>query len=268
MRLPKPTHLGPAYSAQFSDPSVARAYGFRPPYPDEVYAMLTRRIVDSPSLVLDLGCGLGEIARRLAAQVERVDAVDPSQAMLEIARTLADGERPNIHWHCCPAEEFLYGSGYDLVITAESLHWMAWERVLPAVHAALSPRGKLAIILGRRAVAVPWDEVLQPLVPVYSTNQDYQTYDLLTELAVRRLFHLEGHLTTPSVPFRQSVAAYIESWHSRNGFSRDRMGALRAVEFDERVHAIVTPYADAGLLQYDVQVELAWGIPSPADPDG
>jgi SAM-dependent methyltransferase len=268
MRLPKPTHLGPAYGAQFSDPSVARAYGFRPPYPDEVYAMLTRRIVDSPSLVLDLGCGLGEIARRLAAQVERVDAVDPSQAMLEIARTLPDGERGNIHWHCCPAEEFLYGSGYDLVITAESLHWMAWERVLPAVHAALSPRGKLAIILGRRAVAMPWGEVLQPLVPVYSTNQDYQTYDLLTELAVRHLFHLEGHLTTPPVPFRQSVAAYIESWHSRNGFSRERMGASRAVEFDERVHAIVMPYADAGLLQYDVQVELAWGIPSPADPDG
>lgn len=85
MALSKPKHLEPEYGAQFSDPSVARAYRFRPPYPDEVYTILERLLGDATRVVLELGCGLGEIARRLAAQMDRVDAVEPSHAMLERA---------------------------------------------------------------------------------------------------------------------------------------------------------------------------------------
>ena len=51
-------------------------------------------------------------------------------------------------------------------------------------------------------------------------------------------------------------------WHSRNGFSRDRMSASRALEFDARVREIVRPYAQAGFLRHEVQVELAWGVPN------
>jgi SAM-dependent methyltransferase len=108
---PKPKHLGPEYGAQFSDPSVASAYRFRPPYPDEVYTLLEGLLVDAPRLVLELGCGLGEIARRLATQTDRVDAVEPSHAMLTLARTLPGGGRQNVHWFCCTAEEFAYVLG-------------------------------------------------------------------------------------------------------------------------------------------------------------
>lgn len=261
MALPKPKHLGPEYGAQFSDPSVVSAYRFRPPYPAEVYTILAGLIADAPLLVLELGCGLGEIARRLAAQTDRVDAVEPSQTMLALARTLPGGERQNIQWFCCTAEEFAYVPGYSLVIAAESLQWMDWHRVLPAIRAALSPRGRLAV-LDRRFDPVPWWRALQPLIPLYSTNQDFQPYDLLKELARRQLFHPEGCATTPPVLFSQAVDDYIESWHSRNGFSRDRMSASRALEFDERLREIVMPYAHAGVLWYAVQVDLAWGIPS------
>jgi SAM-dependent methyltransferase len=262
MILPKPKHLEPEYGSQFSDPSVAQAYRFRPPYPEEVYTILEGLIVDAPRLVLELGCGLGEIARRLAVQTDRVDAVEPSHAMLELARTLPGGGCRNIRWYCCTAEEFAYVPGYSLVIAAESLHWMDWQRVLPAIRASLSPRGRLAIVLGRRLDTVPWWHTLQPLIPLYSTNRDFQPYDLLDELARRQLFHPEGRTTTTPVLFSQSVDDYVESWHSRNGFSRERMNASRALEFDTRVREIVMPYAQAGLLRYDVQVELAWGVPS------
>jgi SAM-dependent methyltransferase len=260
MALPKPKHLEPEYGTQFSDPSVASAYPFRPPYPDEVYTILAGLMVDAPRLVLELGCGLGEIARRLAAQTDRVDAVDPSQAMLAVARTLPGGERRNIQWCCCTAEEFTYVPGYGLVIAAESLHWMDWHRVLPAIRAALAPRGRLAV-LGRRPDTVPWWRALRPLIPLYSTNRDFQPYDLLEELARRQLFHPEGRATTTPVLFGQSIEDYVESWHSRNGFSRDRMSTARALEFDARVREIVMPYAQAGLLRYEVQVDLAWGVP-------
>jgi hypothetical protein len=96
---------------------------------------------------------------------------------------------------------------------------------------------------------------------LYSTNRDFQPYDLLEELARRQLFHPEGRVATTPVLFRQSVDNYIESWHSRNGFSRERMSASSALEFDTQVREIVMPYAQAGRLRYEVQVELAWGIP-------
>jgi SAM-dependent methyltransferase len=261
MTLPKPKHLEPEYGAQFSDPSVAQAYRFRPPYPDEVYTILEGLIVDAPRLVLELGCGLGEIARRLAVQTDRVDAVEPSHAMLDLARTLLGGGRRNIQWFCCTAEEFAYVPEYSLVIAAESLHWMDWYRVLPAIRASFSPRGRLAV-LDRRLDTVPWWNALQPLIPRYSTNRDFQPYDLLDELAQRQLFHPEGRATTTPVLFGQSVDDYIESWHSRNGFSRERMNVSSALEFDTRVREIVMPYVQEGLLRYAVQVELAWGVPS------
>jgi ubiquinone/menaquinone biosynthesis C-methylase UbiE len=67
-------------------------------------------IVNAPRLVLELGCGIGEIARRLAARMDRVDAVEPSLAMLELARTLPGGERRNIQWYCRTAAEHGFAS--------------------------------------------------------------------------------------------------------------------------------------------------------------
>ena len=263
MTQPKPKHLGPEYGAQFSDRSVVEAYVYRPPYPDEVYTILADLIVDAPRNVLELGCGPGEIARGLAARVAHVDAVDPSQAMLDLARTLPGSERSNLNWHCCSAETFTYPRPYALAITAESLHWMDWERVLPAIRASLTPRAKLVIILGRRLTGMPWREALQPLLSRYSTNKDFQPYNLLDELAVRQLFRLEGRATTQPVPFTQTVEACLEALHSANGFSRTRMVPTQAQEFDERVREIITPYAEEGLLHHDLQVEMVWGAPAP-----
>jgi hypothetical protein len=69
-------------------------------------------------------------------------------------------------------------------------------------------------------------------MPTYSTNRDYQSSDLLEELARRRLVQLAGHAATHPTPFSQSVDADIASWDLRNGLWRDRMSALRALELD------------------------------------
>ena len=261
MTLPKPKHLAPEYGAQFSDPSVASAYRFRPPYPDEVYTLLDRLLGNTPRVVLELGCGLGEIARRLATQTDRVDAVEPSRAMLALARSLPGGEQRNLQWYECTAEAFAYRPGYGLVIAAESLHWMDWDRVLPAIRVALAPHGSL-VLLDRRLDTVPWWTALRPLIPRYSTNSDFQPYDLLDELARRQLFHPDGRTTTTPVLFSQTVEDYVESWHSRNGFSRERMSPSRASEFDTRVRDIVRPYAQRRFLCYKVHVKVAWGVPN------
>lgn len=109
---------------------------------------------DAPRVVLELGYGLGEIARRLAAQTDRVDAVEPSRAMLTLARQLPGGEQRNIQWYGCTAEAFTYVAGYGLVIAAESLQWMDWDHVFPAVRVALAPHRNL-VVLDRRLDRVP-----------------------------------------------------------------------------------------------------------------
>ena len=218
--------------------------------------------MDAPRIVLDLGCGLGEIARRMAPRLERVDALDPSGPMLDSARALPGGTDPRIRWIHRAAEDFVYPHGYALVVAAQSLHWMDWERVMPALGASLSPRGMLAIVIGHPPITAPWWRALRPLIPEYSTTRDYDPYDLVEELAIRELFHLEGRVATRPVSVRQPVDEYIESWHARNGFSRDRMSKAGAAELDERIRRMVEPFAPAGHLSYDVWVDVAWGVPA------
>ncbi len=256
----KPRGLGREYGAQFGDPSVAAAYPSRPPYPPELFEILLGLIRDEPRVVLDLGCGTGDINRPLAPRVRRIDAVDPSPAMIARGQALPGGDHPNIHWIAATAEDYAYPEQYALTVAAESLHWMEWDIVLPRIRDSLTPQGRLAIVLGRGWRNVPWSEELGPLITHYSTNRDYQRYDLLQELALRNLFFPEQRLETRPIPFAQSVDDYIESFHSRNGLSRDRMGA-RAAEFDAELRTLISRYRPGPVLEFDLVAELAWGRP-------
>src|SRR5437868_15084397 len=95
---PKSKGLSPEYAAQFQDAAVVEAYQARPPYPDGVFETLVGLIGERPRGVLDLGCGTGDLARRLAPLVERVDAVDLSVGMITRGKTLAGGDAPDVRW--------------------------------------------------------------------------------------------------------------------------------------------------------------------------
>ncbi len=139
---------------------------------------------------------------------------------------------------------------------------MEWNIVLPRIGRALSPHGRLALVLGRGFDAVLWADDLDRLIRSYSTNRDFAAYDLVDELIGRDLFSLEERVRTTPIPFTQPVAAYVESFHSRNGFSRDRMG--RAAEFDAQLTALVQPYAAADQLSFQLVADIAWGRPRQA----
>ena len=256
----KPRGLGPEYGAQFGDPSVVAAYPTRPPYPREVFEILLGLIRDESPAVLDLGCGTGEVSRVLAPHVRHIDAVDPSGPMLARGQALPGGQQPNIHWIASTAEDLNYPTQYALVVAAESLHWMDWYTVLPRIHDSLTPRGELAIILGRGFLDEPWAGELGPLIARYSTNREYEPYDLLKELASRNLFIPEEHVKTRPVPISQAVDEYIESFHSRNGLSRDRLGSS-AEAFDAELRTIISQYQSGPLLEFELVADLAWGKP-------
>lgn len=256
----KPKHLQPEYALQFQDLSVVDAYGYRPPMPDEVVPRLLALIPAHPSAVLDIGCGQGELARSLARHVARVDGVDWSVGMIERGRNLPGGARANLSWIAGKAEEVSLTPPYALVTAGQSLHWMDWSVMLPRIGSMLSPGGVLAIV-GWDLAPPPWHRQLRRLIEHWSTNQDYQPYDLIEELSRRRLFTEEGRRALASVPFRQSLAAYIESFHARNGLSRDRMTKEAAAAFDQGVRALGEPFVDDGQLSFTIVGEVVWGRP-------
>jgi ubiquinone/menaquinone biosynthesis C-methylase UbiE len=132
--IPRPESLGEQFAARFQDQSVVDRYHLRPTYPSEIFAFLNELIVDEPRTVLDVGCGSGNLARPLAAYVERIDAVDISRPMLERARALPGGDSPKIRWLHGRAEDVELQPPYVLITAGESLHWMDWGVVLPRLH--------------------------------------------------------------------------------------------------------------------------------------
>jgi SAM-dependent methyltransferase len=263
---PKPDHLGPEYGAQFSDPAVVAAYRHRPPYPAGVFEVLAGLVVE-PRAVLDAGCGTGAIARGLVGRVDRVDAVDPSAAMLATGRALPGGDHPALRWILGAAEGASLGPPYGLVVTASSLHWMEWSVVLPRFQRCLASGGVLAIV-GERVLPTPWDKALAPVIARHSTNRRYRPYDLIEELETRCLFRPLGSHTTEPVPFVQPVAAYAESFHARNGFSRDRMDPAAAAAFNRAVTEVVSPYSPDGVVRLEVAADIVWGEPAPEESGG
>lgn len=260
--IPKPRHLGPDYAAQFADPGIVAAYHHRLPYPAELFTVLDRLIVDTPRVVLDLGCGTGEIARRLAERVERIDAVDPSPGMIARARQMPGGDDPRIAWIRTGAEDAPLRGPYALVTAGESLHWMEWDVVLPRLSEVLSPSGALAIV-SRREPPVPWTAELSRLLQRFSTNREWRPYDVVAELEQRALFTAMGQHRTEPVHVMQAVGDYVESFHSRNGFSRDRMTTDAARAFDEALAALVAPHAPDGIVTLQIVGEIHWGTPAP-----
>lgn len=259
--LPKPAHLGPEYAAQFGDQGVVQAYRHRPPYPDEVFAILADLIVDEPRHVLDAGCGTGEIARRLAPMVDRVDAVDVSLPMIELGRRSPGGNHPHLVWIHAAAETAEIRPPYALMTAGASLHWLAWEVALPRFARALAEHGALAIV-DQTASPTPWDDELQPIIDRYSTNREYRPYDLLAELSTRGLFHPAGERRTAPIAFSQTVAEYVESYHARNGFSRERMGPERAAAFDAAAAAVVSAHRPSGRVDLEIVGVVTWGAPA------
>jgi len=256
--IAKPTHLAPEYASVFSDRSVVDAYKHRPGYLMEAFQILARLITDEPRTVLDLGCGRGDLARPLLEYADRVDAADVSAPMIETGKRMPGGDDPRLRWIHGSAEDAPLNPPYALVVAGDSLHWMDWYVVLPRSASVLAPHGYLALA-SVGGGSVPWE--YGPVCNTYSLNRDYQPYNLLDELTKRGLFEPVGKHQTAPVPFTQSVDDYVESFHARNGLSRDRMAPDQAAAFDRDMRALVEPFATNGMVTLQVINTITWGKP-------
>jgi SAM-dependent methyltransferase len=94
--------------------------------------------------VLDIGCGAGSFATRLAHRVEHVDAVDRSAAMIDMAR-----QRTADNVNCVLADVLtdpLPADVYDAIFSISALHHMPLQEALLRFAALLRPGGVLAVV--------------------------------------------------------------------------------------------------------------------------
>jgi SAM-dependent methyltransferase len=266
---PKPELYSSHYGAWFQDPLVVEAYPARPPYPSGVFEHLVGLIRDTPSNVLDVGCGLGDVARRLTPLVARVDAVDASAAMLAAGRVSEGGDAPNLRWIHSRLEEAqpLLEPPYALIAAGESLHWLEWDIAMPLFARLLTPGGLLAIIDRSWDGPPALHERLLPIFKRYSPVP-WQNVSLLEELQRRALFDLLGQARFGPEPWQTTVEQYVLARHSQRSFSRTHMGATDVQTFDAALRELLdelcvdgTLDCEGDRLQVPVSASVSWGRP-------
>lgn len=258
--ISRPESHGERFVAHFQDQSVVDRYHLRPAYPPEIFALLNELIVDEPRVVLDVGCGTGNIARPLAQYVEHIDAVDRSFPMLARASTLPGGDSPKIRWLHGLAEDVELQPPYALITGGESVHWMDWGVVLPRFARLLTPHGVLAI-LHITDYPVPWREGYRQIARRFTNNPTYVPMDMIVEWEKYQLFQKLGERKTAPVSMTQTVEDYIAAQHARSNLSLDSMTAEQAAQFHSEMQALLTPFAQDGLLTFTIVAGITWGKP-------
>ncbi len=107
--------------------------------------VLLRAVPRPCGRALDVGCGQGDFARRLAVVADRVDAIDRDAAMIAAVRQRC-ADLPNVH--VVQADFLRWGDAgaYDYVSMIATLHHMPMREALTHAADLLRPGGRLALL--------------------------------------------------------------------------------------------------------------------------
>jgi SAM-dependent methyltransferase len=144
------------------DPRLVDLYDEdNPDGPDHDYYRGLADSVEARS-VLDLGCGTGLLTVTFSQPGRSVVGVDPSAAMLDVARKRAHGSR--VRWVHGDSRA-IPGSGFDCAVmtgnVAQHIPPSDWQRTLRDLHAAMRP-GALLSFESRNPGVRAWEQWEQP----------------------------------------------------------------------------------------------------------
>ncbi|MCK6439166.1 MAG: class I SAM-dependent methyltransferase [Planctomycetes bacterium] len=133
---------------------------YRPSYPGELIDwVIAIAALRGHERVVDVACGTGISSRAFASRGFEVIGIDPSEAMLERARSMGgaryvvgEAARTELPQSCC-----------RLITVAQAFHWFALEDALPEFRRILEPRGWCAAfwnIRGRQPMMDEFDALL------------------------------------------------------------------------------------------------------------
>ena len=247
-----------ALALVWHDREAAGLYRYRAPYPPVVFEAI-RRMVVSPPVILDAGCGTGALTRHLAGFASRIDAIDPSEAMIAEGKRLPGGDDRRIRWIVGTAEAAPLDPPYGLITCGKSLHWMDHGVVMPRFADVLAPGGRLVVVDDDVAYPPLWKKDLIAIIERYSPINPSAFKDLFGELQRRGLFERHGFLKTTVVPFEQAVEDFIQALQSTSSLSRVTLGE-RTDAFAADVRGL---FARLGItrIALPVAAALVWGRP-------
>lgn len=114
---------------------------------NDAEAWIVAHLPQSRTAALDAGCGVGDLARSLAAHFARVDAIDLSEGMIAeaIRRTSKAG---SVAFACADLFAWLRErpESYDCIVSVATLHHVELEDALLAMRDALRPGGRLLVV--------------------------------------------------------------------------------------------------------------------------
>jgi ubiquinone/menaquinone biosynthesis C-methylase UbiE len=113
---------------------------------DHYHNFLLRHLPSNCHNALEVGCGTGGFARRLAERSGRVLALDLSPEMIRIARERS-AQFPNIEFELANVREWpLPDESFDCIATIATLHHLPFAEMLLKMKAALKPGGVLLVL--------------------------------------------------------------------------------------------------------------------------
>jgi len=134
---------------------VAEYYAkYRRGYPPPVIEALRAAFaLDTDDIVLDLGCGTGQLAVPLASKVRSVIGMDPEPDMLRLAgQAAAEQGVRNVTWVLgadsdVPALGALLGPGFlAMTVIGQALHWMRHEELFRTLAPLFRTGGGVAVV--------------------------------------------------------------------------------------------------------------------------
>lgn len=140
---------------------------YRPRYPQTLIAAL---VVGRGMRALDVGAGTGIASAQLMEAGAEVLAVEPDPRMAALAAEKGVRVEQSTFEDWQPT-----GRTFDLVVFAQSFHWMQPQRSLAKVASILAPGGRLALLSNR-------------IIPTSPSRQDFdEIYAGLLDVSDRRV---------------------------------------------------------------------------------
>lgn len=150
---------------------------YRPGFPDAAAEAILPAHV---SAVLDLGAGTGKFTELLPAHADRVVAVEPSAAMLDVLRA----KLPEVDAYQAGAESIPVPDGsMDAVTVAQAFHWFDRDAACAEIRRVLVPGGALGLLWNRSDSACAWDRACHRVAhPAVTRAADSTTASAADEL--------------------------------------------------------------------------------------
>ena len=106
---------------------------------------IERHLATRTGTALDVGCGTGDLARRLSPRAGHVTGLDTDPASIATARRLSTHET-NVDFRCDDLMTADLPGGYDVITALAVLHHVPFEPALNRLRDLLAPAGTLLVL--------------------------------------------------------------------------------------------------------------------------